>query len=70
MERNSESPVAGSHRTEPIDWDDDAQIDRAVRLAIVDTLREHKAKGQYVVGLKDGRVVEIPAEEIVVPEID
>ena len=37
--------------------------------AIAETLRTHKAKGQDVVGSRDGKPVIIPPEDIIVPEV-
>jgi hypothetical protein len=55
---------------ETLDFYDDEQVDRAVCLAVLDALREHKRKGQYVVGWRDGKVVLVPLEEIVVPDVE
>lgn len=41
---------------------------RALRLAARDTLIEHKRDGDPIVVWQDGRVVWIPADEIVIPD--
>ena len=53
-----------------VDLDDDEQVDRALRAAVRNALREHKEAGQYVVSWQDGQIVHIPAEDIVVPGED
>ena len=70
MEAASSQSEIRNDAVETIDFDNDEQVDRAFRLAVVDALREHKRKGQYVVGWKDGKVVIAPPEEIVLPEIE
>ena len=70
METTSNGNETRAVIIEAIDFENDEQVDRAVRLAIADTLREHKRKGQYVVGWRDGKVVRIPPEEIVVPDVE
>lgn len=52
-----------------IDIEDDAQVLRAMQLAVADALRSHKEKGQYVVSSVDGKPVIIQPEDIIVPEI-
>jgi hypothetical protein len=44
------------------------QIDRAMRQAVQNALREHKRRGQYIVVWRDGKIVRVPPEEISVPE--
>lgn len=43
-------------------------VDEAIRRGVEDALRLHKKLGMSVVGLKDGKVVWIPAEEIEVDD--
>lgn len=47
---------------------DDALIERALRKGVRDALRIHKAAGNPIPDWRDGKVVWIPAEEIVIPE--
>ena len=44
--------------------------DKFLRLAIRDAYAEHKRNGTNIVVWQDGKIVNIPAEEIVVPEAD
>jgi len=37
-----------------VDFEDDAQVLRAIQLAIQDTLQKHKNQGQYVIVEKNG----------------
>lgn len=55
---------------EPVDMEDDAQVLRAVRRAVAEALRTHKAKGQYVVISQDGKPVIVAPEDIVVPDTE
>ena len=43
---------------------------RAMRLGVRDALIEHKRDGDLVVTWEDGQVKWIPADEIVIPDID
>ena len=52
-----------------VDFEDDAQVLRAIQLAIPDTLQRHKNQGQYVVGTKNGVPMRVEPEDIVVPEL-
>jgi hypothetical protein len=45
-------------------------VDRALALAVRDTLIEHKKLGYPIVIWRDGRVVTVPPEEIVIPEVE
>jgi len=45
-------------------------VDRALARAVREALRRHKLLGQSVVVWRDGRVVEIPPEEIEIPPED
>jgi hypothetical protein len=45
-------------------------IERAARRAVREALLRHKLLGQAIVVWRDGRVVEIPAEQIEVPAED
>ena len=58
----------------PDDFDkainDDAAIERALGLGVRDALRLHKAMGVPIAVARDGRVVWIPPEEIVIPDDD
>ncbi len=42
----------------------------AGRRAIAKAMREHKERGQYVVGWEDGRVVVVAPDDIVVSDVD
>lgn len=42
-------------------------IERVFRLAVIDALRMHKRLGNPIATWKDGRVVIVPPEEIVIP---
>ena len=52
----------------PIDLDNDEQVDRAIRIAVWDTLRDHKRRGQSVVVWQDGQVVTLAPEDIPVDD--
>ncbi len=43
------------------------EIERVFKLAVRDALRMHKSIGNPIAAWKDGQVVIIPAEEIVIP---
>ena len=43
------------------------QIDRAAREGVRQALLRHKRLGESIVVWRDGRVVEVPAEEIEIP---
>jgi hypothetical protein len=51
-------------------FSDDALLDRALKEAVGDALREHKLRGAPIVVARNGRIVWIPAEEIVIPSLD
>ena len=53
-----------------VDFEDDEQVTHALSLAIADALRYHKENGQYVVAWRDGKVVRVEPEDIVVPEVE
>jgi hypothetical protein len=55
---------------EAVDFEDDEQVDRAMRRGVAEALREHKRKGHSVIIWRDGKVVRIPPEEIIVPEVE
>jgi len=46
------------------------EIDRAMRMAFQDACREHKLRGVPLIVYENGKTVEIPPEEIVVPDDD
>ena len=50
------------------DLDDDASVDRAVRRGVREAILEHRRDGDPIIVWQDGKVVEIPAEEIVIPD--
>lgn len=50
--------------------DDVPAMIRAMRLGVRDALIEHKRDGDPVVTWEDGQVKWIPADEIVIPDID
>ena len=45
------------------------KIEFGIRLAVAKALAEHKRKGQSIFIWRDGQIVEVPPEEIKVPEI-
>jgi hypothetical protein len=47
---------------------DTQRILRALRQAVRDTLRDHKRTGDPAVVWRDGRVVWIPPDDIVIPD--
>ena len=47
---------------------DDALIDGAIERAVREALREHKLFGNPIAVVRDGRLVLIPPEEIVIDE--
>lgn len=47
---------------------DDGEVGRRLRLAARNAVREHKRLGHPIAVWQDGKVVWIPAEEIVVPD--
>ena len=59
---SSTSPSERIHDTE--------RILRALRQAVRDTLRDHKRNGHPVVVWRDGRVVWIQPDDIVIPDED
>lgn len=69
MEPDKEPMDIIDQSVEPLDFDDDIQIQRAINLAIAEALRTHKERGEYVVGCKDGKPVRIQPEDIVVPDV-
>ncbi|MBM4045787.1 MAG: hypothetical protein FJ279_11785 [Planctomycetes bacterium] len=44
------------------------KADAALRKAVADVVREHKRRGESLTVWRDGKVVEIPPEELVVRE--
>jgi isoaspartyl peptidase/L-asparaginase-like protein (Ntn-hydrolase superfamily) len=52
----------------PESMDNGEQVDRAMRQAVQNALREHKRRGQYIVVERNGKAVRIPPEEIAVPD--
>lgn len=55
--------------TEPDDFAFDAnRIERALHRAVRNALIMHKKLGNPIVVWQDGKVVTVPAEEIVIPE--
>jgi hypothetical protein len=49
-------------------FDDDDAMDRLAGKAIRDAMRRHKERGESIVTMRDGEIVWIPPEEIVIPE--
>jgi hypothetical protein len=49
-------------------FEDDALIERALRKGVRDALRMHKAAGNPIPDWRDGKLVWIPPEEIVIPD--
>lgn len=54
--------------TDPDRFTRDEQVDSAIRRAARNALAEHKRSGNPIAVWKDGKVVEVPAEEIPGPE--
>lgn len=50
------------------EFQDNARVTRALRLAARDAIWRHKALGVPIAIWQDGKVVIVPPEEIVVPE--
>ncbi len=46
------------------------RIDLGVRRGAAKALEEHKKAGRCIAIIKDGKVVRIPPEEIVVPKVE
>lgn len=44
------------------------EADRAIKVAVIDALRDHKRAGNPVAIWEDGKVRIVPPEEIVLPE--
>lgn len=44
------------------------KAERALKEAVAEALAEHKRQGNPIVVWRDGKVVRIPPEEIIVPE--
>ncbi len=64
-----------SHERPAVAVDRDGEIDEMIRLmgfGVRNALREHKRLGQSIVvwDRENQRVVEVPPEEIVIPEVD
>jgi|CXWL01.1.fsa_nt_gi hypothetical protein len=51
-------------------FSDNEALDRAMREAARDALVEHKLRGVPIVIEQNGTIIWIPAEEIVIPELD
>jgi len=49
---------------------DGTEIDQAIQRGINEALRKHKAAGKPIVVWRDGKVVWVPADEIVIEEDD
>ena len=49
---------------------DSARATRAMRVAVRDALLAHKRDGDPIVVWRDGHVVWVPADEIVIPILD
>jgi hypothetical protein len=48
-------------------FDDDERVDRAVAAAYADAARRHKQAGVPLVVCRDGKLTEIPPDEIEIP---
>jgi hypothetical protein len=46
----------------------DVRAEMALKEAVADTIAEHKRMGRSIAVWRDGKVVTIPPEEIVIPE--
>ncbi len=51
-------------KTQPIDLNNDDEVDEALGAAVRDALREHKRLGQSVVVWQDGKIVTLAPEDI------
>jgi hypothetical protein len=61
----------GTASLEPEDsdpFDDDELIESALRAAVRDALIQHKRAGNSIVVQRDGVLVEIPADQIEIPD--
>lgn len=65
---NSQVNSLSTHAASEINLDDDSQVDDALRAAVRVALLDHKLRGDYVVAWRDGHIVHIAADDIVVPE--
>jgi hypothetical protein len=45
-------------------------MERAFRRGVYEALRRHKLLGESIVTMDDGRIVEVPADQIELPEIN
>jgi len=52
------------------DLNDTAEVTRRIRLAARQAMIDHKLSGTPVVGMVDGKIVHIEAEDIVIPDLD
>lgn len=50
-------------------WNDESRLDRLAREAVQAALQEHKRKGESVVVWRDGRVVTLTPDEILLGPI-
>ena len=57
-------------KTQPIDLNNDDEVDAALGAAVRDALREHKRLGQSVVVWQDGKIVTLAPEDIPVELVD
>lgn len=51
-------------------WEDNEAVTRQIALAVANAVREHKEAGNPIAVWKDGKVVIVPPEEIVIPPVD
>jgi hypothetical protein len=49
-------------------FDDDEEVDRAIKIAVREAIRVHKRAGNPIAVSQNGKVVIIQPEDIVIPE--
>ena len=59
---------ASTRRASTAPFPDEAAVTRALTTAVREAVLRHKALGQSIYALRDGKVVEIPAGRIRVPK--
>ncbi len=69
MEPNPTAVQLDHCQVTTVDFDDNEQVILAMRRGVAEAMRSHKEKGQYVVAYKNGEIVIIEPEDIVVPEV-
>ena len=70
MEPTTSQYETNQNGLEAVDFEDDAQVDRAMRRAVAEALREHKRKGNSVVIWRDGKVAFFRQRRLFVPDVE